>query len=98
MSNYSKFECSLITGLVICQEAPIFATTPDGLVVTDTGEILTIEGTIHLLRKQRTGWLGSEVVNFCLLSEHKPCLHGGRGWLGGSEKVQKPVYMINEWS
>ena len=35
--------------------------------------------------------MGSENGHFCLLSVH-------RGWLGGSEKVQKPACVIFEWS
>ena len=39
-------------------------------------------GTIQILRKHWTGWVGSKNYHFCLLSVH-------RGPVGGSEKVQE---------
>ena len=42
-------------------------------------------GTIQILRKHWTGLVGSENGHFCLLSVH-------RGWVDGSEKVQKPYF------
>ena len=48
-------------------------------------------GTIHLLRKQWTGWVGSENGSFRLLSVHTY-------WVRGPEKVPKPDYVIFERS
>ena len=33
----------IISGLVICKETPFLASSPDGLLITDKNEILTVE-------------------------------------------------------
>ena len=48
-------------------------------------------GTIQILRKHWSGWVGSEIGHFCLRSVHSELV-------GGLENLQKYAYVIFEWS
>ena len=42
-------------------------------------------GTIQILRKHWTGWMGSEIGHFCLLTVH-------REWVGGFKIISKNMH------
>ena len=55
------------------------------------------QGTIHVLRKRRTGWVGLENGNFAY-SQYINHAYILTKWVGWSEKVPKPAYVIYKWS